>query len=335
MHDEGLDEVAELRRQLDDTQHRLAALQERLTSRRNMLRLGGAAAVGVAAAIVGTPGSAAATVGDMRFGEVNSSGSDETELRSSSQLFGLRVTTSSEFGTGLQARNTGGGPAFNALVDPASNSARAVIASVNGDNGYALTVVGGKAQIYISQGFNAGPAVSKIHDAGELAVDDDALWFCVADGNPGTWRKLASVDSAGSFHPIPTARVYDSRWNNILFNVIKGPIVVGAGSRLVYCDAKRALDTGLPIQQDVVPPGATAIAYNLTVTRTTGQGYLSVEPGGTVEPGGSAINWSPGLASIANASVVKLDSQRRISVFIGGPAATSTHFIIDVVGYYR
>ena len=118
------------------------------------------------------------------------------------------------------------------------------------------------------------------------------------------------------------ARVDDSRWTGILPNVIKGPMVVGGASRLVYCDDKRALATGLVETADIVPTGATAIAYNLTVTTTTGQGYLAVEPGGAASFGGSAINWSPGPVSLANASLAKPDTQLHVSVFVRGqPAA--------------
>ena len=336
MHAEDHD-VAALRRRLADTEQRLAVMQERLdertTSRRHLLRLGGAAAAGAAAAALGRPGSAAATQGDMRFGEVNNAGTDETELRGSSQLFTLRVSNSSLFGNALEARSSGA-TALDALAEP-GNSARAVTASVNGENGYALAVTGGKSQIYFSQGFDAGPGVSGSHSVGELAVDGNTLWFCTTGGNPGTWRSLASPTSAGTFHAIPTARVYDSRWTGILPNVTKGPMVVGNSSRLVYCDDKRALSNGLVEQADVVPSGATAIAYNLTVTMNSGQGFLAVEPGGTASFGGSAINWSNGPVNLANASVVRLDSQRRVSVFIGGQPGATTNFIIDVVGYYR
>lgn len=335
MHDEDADEVAALRRQLAATEQRLVEMQERRTSRRNLLRLGGAAAVGAAAAAVGGSGSAAAAVGTMQYGAINNSGGDETELRSSSQIFGLQVSTTSRFGTALRAVNSDpGGWAFEATAD-AGNGARGIVSNVLGSNGYALSLTGGTAQVYFSQGFDSGPAVSGSHSAGEMAVNDDTLWFCVVDGTPGTWRKLAALETAGSFHPIATARVYDSRWSGILPNVTKGSLVVGGGPRLVYCDDKRAISNGLVTTNDVVPAGATAIAYNLTVTQTNGQGYLGVEPGGTAEMGGSAINWSPGPAALANASVAKLDSQRRVSVFIGGQAGASTHFIIDVVGYYR
>ncbi len=333
MHDEDHD-VAALRRQLADTEQRLAELQQRLTSRRHMLRLGGATAVGAAAALVGGGGAAHATTGTMQYGAANNAGTDETELSASSQLFTLRVNNSSQFASALSVVNSSSGTGVDALVDPGTN-ARAVEASVNGANGYALAVVGGRSQVYFGQGFDAGPSVSATHSVGELAVDSGSLWFCVTAGNPGVWRRLASTQTAGSFHPLPTARVYDSRWNNILPNVTKGSMVVGNASRLVYCDDQRALDTGLVTQADVVPAGATAIAYNLTLTQASGQGFLAVEPGGASTYGGSAINWTANVSSVANASVAKLDSQRRISVFIGGQPGALTHFIVDVVGYYR
>ena len=38
------------------------------------------------------------------------------------------------------------------------------------------------------------------------------LWFCVATGLPGTWRRISGSTSAGSFHVLPApARIYDSR----------------------------------------------------------------------------------------------------------------------------
>ena len=334
MHDE-VDDVVALRRRLADTEEQLGELQQRLTSRRHLLRLSGAAAVGAAAAVVAGTGAAEATTGTMQYGNTNNAGADETELSGSSSLFTLRVTNSNQLASTVMAVNSSAGTGLEGRADTAGTNARGVDASVNGTNGYAIAATGGRAQLYLSQGFDAGPAVSATHSVGEVAVTGNALWFCVTAGNPGTWRKVAAVETAGSFHPIATARVYDSRWNNILPNVTKGSMVVGNASRLVYCDDQRALDTGLVTTADVVPAGATAIAYNLTLTQATGQGFLAVEPGGASTYWGSAINWTANVTSVANASVAKLDSQRRISVFIGGQAGAHTHFIVDVVGYYR
>ena len=343
------DEVVAIRRLIAEAEQRLVALEAdraatprtaasenhgpSVAGRRRLLRLTGAAVVGGVAALATASGRAAAGTGPMTYGDTNNSGADETQLSSSSQLFTLRVNNSSQFATTLEAVNTSSGTAFSARTEP-DTGARAVDASVNGSNGYAVAAVGGRSQLYLSQGFSAGPEVAGSHSEGELAAAGNGLWYCAATGSPGTWRKLASATTAGAFHPIATARVYDSRWTGILPNVIKGPMVVGGASRLVYCDDKRALATGLVETADIVPTGATAIAYNLTVTTTTGQGYLAVEPGGAASFGGSAINWSPGPVSLANASVAKLDTQRRVSVFVGGQPASSTHFIIDVVGYY-
>lgn len=333
MHDE-VDDVVALRRRLADTEEQLGELQQRLTSRRHLLRLSGAAAVGAAAAVAAGTGAADAA-GTMLYGSTNNTGTDQTELSATNTVFTLRVTNSSQFASTVMAVNSSAGTGLEARADVAGTNARGVDASVNGTNGYAIAATGGRAQLYLSQGFDAGPAVSATHSVGEVAVTGNALWFCVTAGNPGTWRKVAAVETAGSFHPIATARVYDSRWNNILPNVTKGSMVVGNASRLVYCDDQRALDTGLVTTADVVPAGATAIAYNLTLTQAAGQGFLAVEPGGASTYGGSAINWTANVTSVANASVAKLDSLRRVSVFIGGQPGSTTHFIIDVVGYYR
>ena len=89
---------------------------------------------------------------------------------------------------------------------------------------------------------------------------------------------------------------------------------------------------GTVISPDLVPQHATAITYNLTITETTGIGFLSVTPGDVTDVTSSAVNWAAAGVTIANAGVVKLDDQRRVNV-INGPAGT-THFLIDITGYY-
>ena len=45
-----------------------------------------------------------------------------------------------------------------------------------------------------------------MHDA------DGNLWFCVADGTPGTWRQLSGAATSGQLHVLAgPVRVYDSR----------------------------------------------------------------------------------------------------------------------------
>ncbi|MDQ1248401.1 MAG: hypothetical protein QG597_2773 [Actinomycetota bacterium] len=102
--------------------------------------------------------------------------------------------------------------------------------------------------------------------------------------------------------------------------------MAGGASRLV----STAVTQSGPVA--VVPVGASAVAYNVTVVGTTGAGHLRVMPGGVASTSTSAVNWSVAGERIANGSVVAVDPQRRIRVFNGG--GLPVRFLIDVVGYY-
>lgn len=120
--------------------------------------------------------------------------------------------------------------------------------------------------------------------------------------------------------PITPKRVYDSR----------------AGARIAL-DETRVISvaTGTDGSPNVIPPGARAIAYNITITDTvTGFGYLTVVPGGAPTGGPSSVNWDKVSATIANGLQVGLDSNRQVSVYCSGVPGAATHFIIDVVGYF-
>ena len=164
--------------------------------------------------------------------------------------------------------------------------------------------------------------------AGEMVYDPNGdLWLCVTGGNPGSWRKLAGPAAAGSFHAIDPIRVYDSR----VAQPGPGPLAPGT-TRTISVRDGRDLTTGAVTVAGVVPAGATAIAYNLVVTGTVGQGFLSVNPGGNTTVSASSINWSASGQSIANGLVVKLSADRTVTVICGGG---TTDVLIDVLGYYR
>jgi len=84
-----------------------------------------------------------------------------------------------------------------------------------------------------------------------------------------------------------------------------------------------------------VPADATAVAYNLTVAATVGAGWLGVVPAGATFGGTSSINWFGPGQTLANGGVVKLGGDRQCDIWIGGRAASSTQFIVDITGYYR
>lgn len=129
--------------------------------------------------------------------------------------------------------------------------------------------------------------------------------------------RVGYTDPAPPFHPITPVRVYDSRG--------------GAGA--ISAGTTRTIPVANSVTNilNVVAPGASAIAYNLTVTDTVGGGYLALFPYGSSWAGNSSINWSSSNETIANGGIVKLGGNRQVDVLCGGGSAD---FIIDVTGYY-
>lgn len=164
---------------------------------------------------------------------------------------------------------------------------------------------------------------SNSYDIGEIHQHDGTL---VAMVTPTVRRTLAGPDTAGAFHLVNPVRVYDSR------RPVPTPGKLTSGSsRLIAVADGRNLGTGAVVDEDVVPLGATGIAFNLTVTATSKSGFLSIASGSVTTASASIINWSSVDTTLANASVVGVDGSRLVRVFCG---AGSTHVVLDVVGYY-
>jgi hypothetical protein len=134
------------------------------------------------------------------------------------------------------------------------------------------------------------------------------------------------------FVPISPVRAYDSRWtaSGSTAGLTLG-VISGGSSRTVSVADGRDLNTGAITSPNAVPAGASAIAYNLTLSNTTGIGFLAVTPGNASTYAASSINWSEAGQLLANGLIVGVDGTRAIKVFAGG---SSTNFIVDVVGYF-
>ena len=159
------------------------------------------------------------------------------------------------------------------------------------------------------------------------AVDFHALSIVTNDatsaGSVVVGAQYWYVPVSFGYHPINPVRVYDSRAAGA---VGTGPIVSGEVRTISVANAQDASAA------NVVPPGAQAVTFNLTVTATTGGGYLGVYPqGGTFST--SHINWTSAGQTIANAGNVALGGDRSVTVTAGGGG--STHFLVDVTGWYR
>ena len=156
------------------------------------------------------------------------------------------------------------------------------------------------------------------------------LYFGTSTG----WKNLTNPASSGAtstvtgvFVPVTPFRVYDSR-------KVSGGRLSKGDNVVVDCSDARADDHSISTV-DALPPGATAIAYNLTATGTGGAGFLSVAPGDVASTTVSTINWSSANIDIANSSIVKVDGNRQVKVFCDGYPGAASDFIMDIVGYYQ
>ena len=159
--------------------------------------------------------------------------------------------------------------------------------------------------------------------AGTLASDaSGALWWSPSNG---VFQMLFQP----VFHSLAPGRVYDSRQAA----PSTGILAAGANRTISVADRRDAnLTTGAVVQANFVPAGATAVSANVTITQTSGSGYLTVNPGGNTTIGASTINWSSSNQDIANGIILTLDASRQLTIVGGGGG--STHFIIDVNGYF-
>lgn len=113
-------------------------------------------------------------------------------------------------------------------------------------------------------------------------------------------------------------RVYDSR-------VAPAVILTNLETRIISL-------ARVPSGPVAVPPGATGALVRVTVTNTTGAGFLTVYSNAlATAPATSNVNWYEAGAIAGADLTVAVDSEARIKITVGG--GSSTHVVVDVVGY--
>lgn len=127
----------------------------------------------------------------------------------------------------------------------------------------------------------------------------------------------SSSGSAGVYTSLTPTRIVDTR--------------PGSG----YAGAGQALGPGASMAVQVagvagVPTTASAVVLNVTVTDTTGLGYLTVWPDGATRPTASVLNWTPGK-TVADLVTVGVPADGQVDVY---NSAGTTDVIVDVEGYY-
>jgi hypothetical protein len=329
-------------------------VDEARSSRRGMLKLAGAAAVGAVASTVAARSAAATTDENLVTGHFNNE-TQQTIIRyggavntvqgpaisgTSNSMLKIDATLSPSTSTvGLDVIGRGTG---------ANISSDATGANINGTTG--LFVIGTVDYGVLAFGGNYGLASSvttkanlwlqpnnsffgtslktpplqrtDAHIVGEIDNVDGDIWTCVAAGTPGSWRKLTGPAAAGSLHLLASPkRVYDSRPPEPPIAIApKLPLAAGA-TRTIDCT----------LNASGVPAAARGLLLNVGVVSASGAGFLSVTPGGTGFTGTSTLNWNgPGVA-IANGVTVGAGAGATIDVYAG---AGGTDFFVDVFGYY-
>ena len=143
--------------------------------------------------------------------------------------------------------------------------------------------------------------VSVYNDAGSTEVIIDVLGYFAAG-------------SGYLFHPLPPARIQDSR--------VGGPLLGAWGAGV----AQDVQVTG----RGGGPAGAAAVSSNVTVTGTTAWSFLTVWPAGLARPSTSSLNWTP-AQTVPNAVSSKLGSSGAVTV---RNDAGTAHVIVDVGGWF-
>jgi len=69
---------------------------------------------------------------------------------------------------------------------------------------------------------------------------------------------------------------------------------------------------------EIVSPGASAVACNITVDRTNASDFLAVAPADTTSTSFSSVNWSQSGAIVANTGIVRIVGSRAGGVELHG-----------------
>jgi peptidoglycan hydrolase-like protein with peptidoglycan-binding domain len=164
----------------------------------------------------------------------------------------------------------------------------------------------------------ANGVVASLGTAGTVCVysnqESDVLvdllgWFTAGNGTP---PYVGSV-------PL---RLVDTR------NAIGGPrgVITPGTPKAVPVRGTTVVVDGVAQQ---VPTDATAVALNVTMTETQGDGYATVWPCGTPRPEASNVNFTKG-ATVANGVVAPVGADGSVCVY----TYANSHLLVDIAGWF-
>lgn len=285
-------------------------------TRRAMILGGAAATVGAVNSLRAAPPAAAAS-GVMQYGAINNAEDSSTMLNSYNPTVTLWVSNTA-------AAGANGYPA-SLFVSSLHSTALSVTTSHGvGIRAHSMDA----AALQLDPGPGAVPASGTWATGSLVMTTSGELWLCAMGGSPGQWRLLGSLAAAGAYVPVTPARVYDSRAPQ----PSGGARLLANTDRVISVRDARDLTSGAVITSNVVPAGSKAITVNVTITETTGVGYVSLVPGVALTFNASSINWDRAGQTLANGLTLPIDAARNLRAFCRNG---DTHLVIDVTGYFR
>ncbi len=145
-------------------------------------------------------------------------------------------------------------------------------------------------------------------DADGPAVGVDGVATAIA----GTFQVLATPPA---YQPLTPARLLDTR--------------IGLGAPRQLVQSRSWVDLQVTGRGGVPASGVSAVVLNVTATSTTGSGFTTVFPTGSVRPTASSLNYVKGQ-TVANQVVAKLGAGGKVSLY----TSVGAHLVADVAGYY-
>jgi hypothetical protein len=213
---------------------------------------------------------------------------------------------------------------------PAPSNAAAVVLNVTvtntAGNGY-LTVypTGGTAPTASNINFTTGQSVPNLVEVAVGSGGDISLLSSVGTDAIVDVEGYVGGIGGSLFGSVSPVRVFDSRSGNP--SGLSSPYNAGTGKTLVANTPQlvTVAGSGYP-----APSGATAVVANITVTNTSGAGYLTAFAGGSTAPTASNLNFAAGQTT-SNRVVVPVNATTgQITL----QASVGTDVIVDINGYY-
>jgi photosystem II stability/assembly factor-like uncharacterized protein len=188
--------------------------------------------------------------------------------------------------------------ASGTLTFPPGATTRSIPVTVNGD-----TLVEPNETFFVNLSAATNATIADAQGVGTINNDD-----FVAPGST-------------SFYTLTPCRMLDTR-----------DIAGALGGPALQPGAQRTFALAGP--KCGIPPTATAVSMNVTVTGATTPGNVRLFPAGVSAPEVSTINFVPGQTR-ANNAIVKLGGGATGSVVVLNSAAGAVDFILDVNGYFE